>query len=143
MREFIKAFQSSTVVGLIAVIIGALCSPFPARSQNTGFGAGNGAKPITALLATPVVIKAAPGDAVALLCYNPNASVAYVQFYDSTGTVTPGTTANKFFVPLPASTTTLVALNVNMFVGNQVAATTSPVNGTAPGTALPCTVLFK
>lgn len=118
-----------------------------AQSVAVGLG-GFAAKPITALLATAVNVKfnsgvATPGLVGSLLCYNPNASVEYVQVFDVSAAPTVGTTPARFFVPLPASTTTLVSLGVDMFNGMVVAATTTPGGNTAPGTALPCTVLFK
>lgn len=108
-----------------------------------GENMGDAVKPIAALTSTPVLVKATRGIVDRLTCYNPNASVAYAQFYDTTSVVTPGVTTSKFFVALTPSTVTNVTLGVNMFNAAQVAGTTTAGGGTAPGSALPCSVTFR
>jgi hypothetical protein len=120
---------------ITAVLLGLfLASPVHAQSA---------AAPVAALSNTPVSVKVSRGAVISLLCYNPNAAMEFVKFYDTLATVTPGTTVATFFVPLPASTTTLVQLGVNMYTAIQVAATTTVGGGTAPGSALQCSVLFQ
>lgn len=126
---FASAFFPLSVVVLIETIIPA-AAQFAASTQ-------------AALSNTAVSIKGSPGAIQALACYNPNATVEYVQVYDTTGSVTVGTTPAKFSVPLTPSTVTNVQLGVNMYSGIKVAGTTTSGGGTAPASALPCSVVFR
>lgn len=113
-----------------------------ARAQ-VGLTLGDAVTPIAGLTNTVVTVKAKQGIIDRLLCYNPNASVQYVQVFDTSGTVTVGTTAARFFVPLTPSATTYVNLGINMFNAIKVAGTQSSGGPSAPGSALPCSVTFR
>lgn len=79
-------------------------------------------------------------------CYNPNATVEYVQFFDvaAAGSVTVGTTVPKWSIGIPAtSAANLANLNIAFTNGIQVAATTAAGNATAPGTALDCNFSYR
>jgi len=95
-----------------------------------------------ALSTTVQSVKSSAGQLGRVYCYNPNASVAYVQIFNATtGNVTLGSTTPTDFVPIAATATGGWAKSP---VGDQystaisVAATTTYNGSTAPGTALPC-----
>lgn len=99
-----------------------------------------------ALTNTAVAIKASGGQLGKLYCYNPNASVVYIQTYNvAAGSVTPGTTAHAQSYGIPATN----AAGFSISPGDQYstaisyAATTTPGGGTAPGTALTCNVSYN
>lgn len=99
-----------------------------------------------ALTNTAVAIKASGGQLGKLYCYNPNASVAYIQIYNViAASVTVGTTAHAQSYGIPATT----AAGYSISPGDQYAtaisyaATTTPGGGTAPGTALTCNVSYN
>lgn len=79
-------------------------------------------------------------------CYNPNASVAYVQIFDiaTTGGVTLGTTVPKWSIAIPAtSAANLSRLGLSFSSGIQVAATTTAKGSTATGSALDCNFGYR
>lgn len=101
---------------------------------------------LTALLATKTAVKAGAGTMGGYMFYNPNASVVYIQVWDvAIGSITVGTTAPTYVIPIPAGS----AANVEFTNGIKhateinVAATTTPTGSTAPGTALTGFMLFK
>lgn len=99
-----------------------------------------------ALTNSAVVVKASPGPVLWYQCYNPNATVAYLQVFDSAGSVTVGTTTPaRSFAVAPLSTTGPQPPSppLSGSAGLQIAATTTPTGGTAPGTALQCDVAFR
>lgn len=106
-------------------------------------------KLLNALSTTVTTVKGSAGQLGSVYCFNPNASVAYIQIFDAatTGAVTLGTTTPKLsfgitptagMVPLPLSVMAAGFLN-----GIQVAATTTATGNTAPGTAMDCNALFN
>lgn len=100
--------------------------------------------PVASLSNTAVAIKSAPGPLLWLQCYNPNATVAWVQFYDTVAAVTVGTTApTKFFAFGPLQSSGFVYPDpikgtLAAAAGIQVAATTTSKGGTAPTLPLSC-----
>lgn len=76
-------------------------------------------------------------------CYNPNASVEYIQVFDSAATVTVGTTAPTMAIPLAASTVTALPFPAVMLNGLQLAATASATGSTAPAAPLVCNFGFN
>ncbi len=77
------------------------------------------------------------------ICYNPNASVEYVQVFDLATTVTLGTTPPTLSIPLAASTVTQLPFPAVMLNGLQIAGTTTATGSTAPGSALVCNFGFN
>ncbi len=124
-------------------------SPLPAGTNNVGAVTGalatsGGWTPgITAALSTTVQsIKSSAGQLGKMLCYNPNASVAYVQIFNiASGSVTLGTSTPVDVVPVPA---TLNGGFTLAFPGEQFgnaisyAATTTATGSAALGTPLTC-----
>lgn len=120
-----------------ALLLATLAGPGLADVSSRGV-------PLAALTTTPVNARtcapSVPCGVDWLSCSNANASVEYVQLFDTTATVTPGTTAPYFFVALGASQTTSLQLGVRFFSEVQLIAATTPTGGSAPGTALNCSV---
>jgi hypothetical protein len=99
-----------------------------------------------ALTNTAVAIKASGGQLGKLYCYNPNASVVYIQTYNvAAGSVTVGTTAHAQSYGIPATN----AAGFSISPGDQYstaisyAATTTPSGSGQPGTALTCNVSYN
>lgn len=116
----------------------------PARPQSYD------AIPVTipGLSNTAQTVKASAGTVVWVECYNPNASVAYLQTFDVAGAVTVGTTAPKASYPVAATSSTgVVPASVNgpVFYSSaiKIAAATTPTGGTAPSTGLQCDVAYR
>lgn len=69
--------------------------------------------------------------------YNPNSSVAFVQIYDISGSVTVGTSVPKWSIGIPAtSAANLAGLRLTFANAIKVAATTTAGGASAPSTAL-------
>jgi len=100
-------------------------------------------KVLSALTNTAVAVKASPGLLVSVDCDNANAALVYLQWYDTTGAVTVGTTAAKYTTTVPATVGARFLPSINFYAGMKVAATTTSTGGTAPGTALNCSVGFQ
>jgi hypothetical protein len=97
---------------------------------------------LNALSTTVKPIKASPGQLGLLHCWNPNATVEYVQVFNvASGSVTLGTTVpvQSFGIP-PTNATgyTLSLQGLQFGTAISVAATTTATGLTAPGTALDC-----
>jgi|SRR5580698_6361273 hypothetical protein len=95
--------------------------------------------PVANLTNVAQAIKTARGTLAWASCNNPNSSVEYLQFFDSIGTITVGTTAPKFWLPVNASLVQYFAnLDVIYLAGLQVAFTTTPAGGAAPSSNAQC-----
>lgn len=123
-----------------ASVVGVLVYPEMSRAQA---GSGDSAKTVAALLNVAVSVKASPGVLDTVSCINLNPSPVFLQFYDTTGAVTPGTTTAKFFVPLASGSVLSTFLGMNMFSAMQVAATTTSGGGTAASQSVQCSFGFK
>jgi hypothetical protein len=87
-------------------------------------------------------VRAGNGVLSFLSCYNPNATVSYVQFFDTIGTVALGTTVPKLSIGIPATQHVSVPVGAAFLVGIKAAATTTATGNTAPGTPLDCNFTF-
>lgn len=98
----------------------------------------------TSLTSTATVSSAA-GKFGGYMFINTNASVAYIQVFDTTGAVTLGTTAPTFVVPIPAGAGANLEITNGIAVtsGIKVAATTTPTGATTVSTGLTGFVLYK
>lgn len=91
-------------------------------------------------------VKSGAGTLGGWFVYNPNATVAYVQIYDTaTGSITVGTTVAKLSIGIPATSAANLdsACGINFATAICVAATTTATGSTAPGTALDCNFWYK
>lgn len=131
MKKFLAVLFLPLVMILLAcpAAIAQVNSPFPYRAS--------------ALTNTVVQPKLARGVFQWGSCYNPNASVEYIQVFDTAGTVTLGTTVPTMAIPLVASTVTQLPFPALMLNGLQLAAATTATGNTAPGSALVCNFGFN
>lgn len=100
----------------------------------------------TALTNSKVAVKASAGNFGGYMVYNPNSSVSYVQIFDvASGSVTLGTTAPTYVIPLPATAAANVEFTagINHATAITLAATTTATGSTAPSTALVGFFLYK
>src|ERR1700693_5915575 len=91
---------------------------------------GMTAKPLPSFTNNDTSLKDTKGQLAYALCWNPNATVAFIQTFDAAmaGAVTLGVTANKGFIPIPPTNISGYALALQGFqfnLGIQVAATTT------------------
>lgn len=99
-----------------------------------------------ALSNTNSQVKSGAGTLGGWYIYNPNASVAYVQIYDTaTGSITVGTTVSVLSIGIPPTSAANLELTLGLAFATAicVAATTAAGNSTAPGTALDCNFWYK
>jgi hypothetical protein len=88
-------------------------------------------------------VKANAGVLEGYIIYNPNATVAYVQFFEINTVVTLGTTVPKFALPIPAVAAANVSgLRIGFTDAIQMACTTTATGLTAPGTGLDVCLFF-
>jgi hypothetical protein len=112
---------------------------------------GNGWTPFLAngLTTTVTTVKSSAGELGAYHCLNPNTSSAYVQIFDTAGTVTLGTTTPVLSLGIPASSNGPGGGNLEWTVGIhfanaiKVAVTATATGSTAPSTALDCNFAYK
>jgi hypothetical protein len=121
----------------------AVINPVPLGSASGGLSTSFQ----NALLATVVAVDASAGQLYELYCFNPNASVAFVQLFDlATGSVTLGTTAPKLSYGIPATSAsgfTVSLVGTQFSTAISAAATTTSNGSTAPGSGLNCNFKFK
>ena len=97
-----------------------------------------------ALSTTVQTVTGSAGILDAYFCWNPNASVEYVQIFDISGTVTLGTSTPKWSIGIPpTSGGNLSQMAINFANAIKVAATTTATGSSAPGTALDCNFSFR
>jgi hypothetical protein len=91
------------------------------------------------------VVKSTPGILSGYFIYNPNSSAAYVQFFDTAGTVTLGTTVPTLAFGFPATSAANILINEGITFANgiQLAVTTTATGNTAPSTGLDVNVFFQ
>lgn len=92
-----------------------------------------------ALSNTVFVVDAGPKTLDSYYIFNPNAGTAYVQFFDTVGTVTLGTTVPNASLGIPGgAAANLSDVNWGFAAGMKVAATTTAKGSTAPSVGLDC-----
>lgn len=124
---------------IISLAAALMAWSLPAAAQSQGFA------PVltNGLSTTPKVVKASNGAVELVACYNPNASAAYVQLFDTTGAVTLGTTTPKMSIGIPATQHVSVQVGAAFLAGIKVAATTTATGSTAPSAALDCNFAIR
>jgi hypothetical protein len=94
---------------------------------------------------TVQTVKSSAGTFGGYYVYNPNTSVAYVQVFDVSGTVTLGTTAPDMIFAIPAGSgaNLEITCGVNMANAIKLACSTTATGNTAPSTGLDITIFYK
>jgi hypothetical protein len=127
--------------GSAAALLALAAAPVAALAQNYNGFSTPSAQP--SLTNNPELVSQKKGSLQWYACDNPNGSAAWIQVFDASATtgITPGTTPPKFFLPVPAGAYSAV-VPANVLNGIVIAATTTPTGGTAPSTALSCSIGF-
>lgn len=105
-----------------------------------GYALGNGTN---ALLTGLQTVSTTPGFIQGMVVYNPNASVAYLEVFDTTAAVTLGTTKPNFILPIAATSTFILPTDLALFNGAQIAAVTAANGATPVATGLPGTIFYN
>jgi hypothetical protein len=126
--------------GLAALCLAALAAG-QAAAQNLSTE-GSASFVASGLTTTVTTVKTSAGMLSWFACSNSNASAEFVQVFDTTSSVTLGTTTPKLALPIGPSGVTALAIPIgsNFLNGIKIAATTTPTGSTAPGTALNCSI---
>lgn len=116
------------------------CSIKTSAAQNTSY-------PEAGVTSTVVTVFAGAKTLDFVICSNSNTAGNFIQYWDTTGAVTVGTTANTGFIPIPGTGGSgsfgagyAVPLKIKITAGLKIASTTTPNGSTAPGTADDCTL---
>jgi hypothetical protein len=124
-------------------------------SDNTAFSVNATLKPATSggltvatgsITNTATAIKAAAGQVYGWYFYNPNASVAYVQFFNTAAaSVTLGTTAPVYSLGIPATSGANVMLETGIAHSTAIAIgiTTTRAGSTAPASSVDYNVFYN
>ncbi len=132
-----SSLRRCTALALLLTAAAAI----PAAAQNFNFG--DAASWQAALTNTLVEPKSAPGTVRRVFCDNGNSAVIWMQFFDTSDTVTVGTTTPKFSLPIPEGAGPSLEVDVNFTTSIQLAITTTATGGTAPSDTTPCTITFR
>lgn len=130
----------AVVVFALALGIAAIIASRPAPAQNYE----SKVTPLIDLTNVAQSIKASPGALLSVSCYNPNATTAYVQFFDRISAVVVGTTVPTFSWAIPPTSVSgplpppTPARTYFAGTGMQAAAATTATGGTAPTSVLNC-----
>jgi hypothetical protein len=129
----------STALNVDSVSGGAYVTAV-ATTNNVGLSAGSVA------VNTATNVKASAGNVYAVACANANASVCWLQFYNTAGAPTCGTSVT-WSVPIPTSGTLILPAGdyplINHATGIAVCMGTTATGATACTTANACTIFYK
>lgn len=103
-------------------------------------------KSLVALSNTKTAVNAAASTMGGYMFYNPNSSVVYIQVWNvAIGSITVGTTAPTYVIPIPATSSGHIEFTCGIKHGTEinVAATTTATGSTAPSTAIDGFMLYK
>jgi hypothetical protein len=116
-----------------------LVSPVPQTGNGWTTFLANG------LSTTVQTVKGSAGELGTWYCYNPSGVVTYLQIFDTSGTVTLGSTAPVQSKGVPAFQAATIEYSNGLHFGNaiKIAATTSATGSGAPATAMDCDLGFK
>jgi len=98
-----------------------------------------------AMLAVAATVKSTRGSIYTITAYNPNASVTYLQIFDS-ASVTVGSTVPKLSIGIPAAQSINIVFGSSPFITTnsiKIAATTTALGSTAQGTAITVNILYS
>ena len=133
-----------SLLGCLGQINDSIVTP-PTLGSTSG---GLSVKTLAALTNTAIAVKASAGQVYSAQCTNNDAThVAYIQIFDvAAASVTMGTTAPKKFVGIPPGQNagfTFSMVGVQHATAISAGAASTATGGTAPTTAIDCTVDFN
>jgi hypothetical protein len=147
---------TNTAIACLRQIDADVKGPIPTQASTVPIGgvsalaaASGGATPSLqgALSTTVQSIKSSAGSLYMVLCYNPNATVEYVQVFNiASGSVTLGSSTPLMSIPVPATQNggwSMSAVPAAFGTAMSWAATTTFNGSTAPGTGLTCNALYN
>lgn len=147
--ETTKVIGTARVVGNVGAVLDAAVGTLPTNNlahitvPTTGAGAACSVKNAAAL--TVLNVKASAGNVYGLTVVNKVASVIYLQFYNTAGTPTLGTSV-VWWIPIAASATLVIApgaLALNNFAtGIGIGASTTPTSTGTPATAPDASIFY-
>jgi hypothetical protein len=104
-------------------------------------------KLLNSLSTTVTGIKSSAGQIGYIQCWNPNASVSYIQLFDAlSGSVTLGSTVPKLSIGVPPTNSTgfvLPLVGVQFASAISTAVTTTATGNAAPSTAVDCNAAYN
>lgn len=131
------------------VVVSGVSSNVTVQGSGIGLGKGSSSNAYqkvkyAAQTTTVQTVKGSAGVLAGWFIYNPNASAAYVQIFDTASAVTLGTTAPDIILPVPAGSAANVfsEVGVGMSNGIKLACTTTATGSSAPATGLDMTVFY-
>lgn len=99
----------------------------------------------TALTNTKTAVKASAGKVYGWMIHNPSAATTYIQVWNvAIGSITVGTTAPTYTIPLPtgASANVFTDRGITHSTEINIAATTTPTGSTAPASAAVVSIFY-
>jgi hypothetical protein len=133
--------------GTQRVVIASDQTAFSVNATNiVGTSGGYSADSRTALTNTVVSAKASAGQLYGYFWYNPNATAAYIQVFNTaSGSVTLGTTTPVYVITIPATSGANVEFSNGIAHSTAItyAATTTATGNTAPSSSLTGFMLYK
>jgi hypothetical protein len=99
------------------------------------------AKIANALTNSGVAVKASAGQFGGVQCYNPNATVAYVQIYNATSIT--GTPVQSYGIAPTATGGVSITGGLAMSTGIEIQAATTATGSSAPSSAMDCNVWYN
>jgi len=148
--ETTKVVGTARVLGNAGATLDAAVGTMPTNNQaainvpSTDANAACSIKNAAAL--TVVNVKASAGNVYGITVVNKTASVIYLQFYNTAGTPTLGTSV-VWWIPIAASATLVIAPNAlalgNFATGIGIGASTTPTSTGTPATAPDVSVWYK
>lgn len=150
------AFSGGTVSAIARLSTAPLSNGAVTAQQNTAAnlktaailtpqGSGGNSVYSGALSNAATQVKNGAGQVYGYDIHNPNAAIAYVQFFNSAvGSVIPGTTAPVYSIGIPANSRAVMEWpnGIQHTAAIVVAATTTRAGSTAPGSALDVNVIY-
>jgi hypothetical protein len=121
-------------------------TPTPSANGGSTTMAATSQDSSTALTSTAQAIKASAGTLTGYYIYNPNATAAFVNFYNvASGSVTVGTTAPLFHLAIPATSAANLSYTFGPAFSTAISwsATATAGSNTAPTTALEAVAWYK
>jgi hypothetical protein len=136
LTNLVRVENFTTLIGHVDGLEGLI------GTTNTLLTSGTAASTPTqyaALSTTVQTIKGSAGTLDSFTCYNPNATAAWIQVFNISGTVTLGTSTalERYHVPGEQSFGA-IAMSKGYDTAIKVAATTTATGSTAPTTGLVC-----
>jgi hypothetical protein len=139
----ISGYNGAVIDNAIGTQSANAVSVMPAPSSTAPYAATTS---IAGSALTVANVKTSTGNVYGVSCAQTNASITYLQFYNTAGTPVLGTSVVWFLAIPPSGTLTIptgaIAL-ANFATGIGIGASTTPTGVGTPGVAPACTIFYK